>query len=605
MLTVLASLEPTLNVIKTVLGIGGLIFVHELGHFLVGRLCGVRAEIFSIGFGPAIWKWQPGETEYRLAPIPLGGYVKFLGESPDEGVTAPDSFLAATYPRKAAIMLAGVTMNVLTAFALFVWTFSIGVELPAPVVGTVSPGSPAWVHGIQPGDEVVSIDGSAIIDFSDIVQDVVLAEAVDIEIRRDGKLLPAMHIRTTDDGSGIHKLGFGPASLGTAEVRVVPDSPAAQAGLRDGDRVIALDGEPVATTEDVIAAVLAAPGAATRSTAGHTLTIERDGQRIELTLAPATETVRRIGVAQDALVIGAVRIGGPAAAADVREGDRPVAVDGEPVATVRQMAQRLVGAAEPGAVVTFLRGGARMEVAVGDDPVAFAMSLTGGGDDLVVSPAFPGESVGPAARAGLMPGATILAADGMTVRSMDDLRTATKRSAESGDALTLRWRDLGGEEHTAQITPEAIEVPADLGIAAGVLTHVVHETDVVAAVALGMQRTHRWVSRILGTLGSLLTGKVSATNLSGPVAIAQHTYKQAETGLGQFLLFLGFISMNLAVLNLLPIPMLDGGQLAMITAEKIRWRPLPETVQAGLQWAGLILLLGLMVFVVANDIRKL
>ena len=174
MLTVLAPLEPTLNVIKTVLGIGGLIFVHELGHFLVGRLCGVRAEIFSIGFGPAIWKWQPGETEYRLAPIPLGGYVKFLGESPDEGVTTPDSFQAATFPRKAAIMLAGVTMNVIAAFALFVWTFSIGVELPAPVVGAVVPGSPAWVYGLQPGDEVVTIDGRAILDFSDIVQDVVL-----------------------------------------------------------------------------------------------------------------------------------------------------------------------------------------------------------------------------------------------------------------------------------------------------------------------------------------------------------------------------------------------------------------------------------------------
>jgi regulator of sigma E protease len=598
-LTLLAALEPALNVIKTVLGIGGLIFVHELGHFLVGRWCGVRAEVFSIGFGPALLKWQPGETEYRLAPIPLGGYVKFLGENPEEDEHAPDSFLAATYPRKAAIMLAGVTMNVITAFALFVWTFSIGVELPAPVVGQVQHGYPAWEHGIQPGDEIVTIDGKEIIEFRDVIQDVVLADAVDVEIRRDGELLPVMRIPTREQPGGIRVLGIGGATTTSPVVRVMPDSDAEQAGFRDRDEVVAFDGEPVETSQEAIALWL--------ESGSGTFTIERNGKPIDITLESSEpQTVHRIGVAFDDLEIGAVQRSGPAAAAGVQAGDLPRAVDGEPVATVRELVERLVDTERPALTATFERGGNPFTVDVGPDPEAFAASLAGSGNALVVRPVFEGEGAGPAERAGITAGSVILAADGTEITTIPELQAVVAAAAEDSRALDVRWRAPDGTEHTAALTPAAVQQPGNPGlIGLTEVTRVVQEKDVVAAVILGVQRTDRWVKRILNTLGSLVTGRVSATNLSGPVAIAKITYKTAETGLGEFLLFLGFISMNLAVLNLLPIPMLDGGQLAMITAERIRGRPLPESVQAGLQWAGLIMLLALMVFVVANDIRNL
>ncbi len=612
MLTVLAaldSLDPVLNVLKTIFGIGGLIFVHELGHFLVGRWCGVRAEIFSIGFGPALLKWTPGATEYRLAPIPLGGYVKFLGENPDEEAEpAPDSFQSATYPRKAAILLAGVAMNVLVAFLLFVWTFSIGVDLPAPIVGTVMPGAPAWEHGILPDDEIVTLDGKEIIEFRDVVQDVALVEVVDVEIRRNGELLPVMRIETQEASGGLRRIGVGPAFDNSPSVRIVPDSVAEEAGLEDRDHVVLFDGAPVTSARAALALYDAKDSGV--------FTVERDGERIDVSVTSPMQDTYLIGVLHDALRIGAVRRDGVAARAGLQRGDRPVTVDGQAVTTVSEFVARITGdkrgtdgstAASTGASTCAVeRDGATVEIAIGADAAAFVASLapdrTSG---LIVSPSLDGQATGPAHAAGIKAGSQIVEADGDSIDGLPELVAAVKAAGEDARALNVRWVDQDGTEHAADIAPVTVESRADPGMRVGQRMTIVQETDVVAAVALGMRRTQRWVGRILTTLSSLFTGRVSPKNLAGPIAIAQATYSQAESGLGQFLLFLGFISMNLAVLNVLPIPMLDGGQLAMYTAERIRGRPLPSIVQEGLQWAGLILLLTLMVFVVANDLSRL
>ena len=128
--------------------LGVLIFVHELGHFVMARRVGVRVLKFSLGFGPRLVGFKRGDTEYVISAVPLGGYVKMAGENPDErGAPDPRSFHAAGYPRKVAIMLAGVTMNALAAFVLFAITFSAGWDATAPVAGSVTPGMPAWEHG--------------------------------------------------------------------------------------------------------------------------------------------------------------------------------------------------------------------------------------------------------------------------------------------------------------------------------------------------------------------------------------------------------------------------------------------------------------------------
>lgn len=529
MLTLLAGLDAVANTAKTVLGIGGLIFVHELGHFLVGRLCNVKAEAFSIGFGPVLWKWQPGETEYRLSAIPLGGYVKFLGENPDErGERDPRSFHAATYPRKVAIMLAGVTMNVFVAFALFFAAFSVGVEVTSPVLGAVEPGSPAARAGLAPGDRIVTIDGHRIDGFEDIVQETVTRDAVTVVRERDGRRMDPVRIPTVDNGDGLRVIGISPALRGDGTLAILPDSPAAKAGLLSGDRVVDVAGVPATDATAAVATHVAA---------------RRD-----------TEWT-------------------------VVRGDAHVRV---------QVPQAL---------------GWKLGIRAHLDA-----STSAPGTGVAVAPDADPANPSPARDAGIAAGSRIFEVEGKPVATFDEIRAHIGDAGRAGRPLRLSWRAPDGTVHAdreirAVERPDAS--PAALGVGSPAATVTLRETNVVAAFALGLERTHRWVMRILGTLESLVTGRVSAKKLQGPIAIARATYDTADEGFAKLALFLGMISMNLAVLNVMPIPVLDGGQLALATIERVRGRPLPDRVVEVVQWTGLIAMLALMVLVVTNDLRNL
>ncbi|MCE9637644.1 MAG: site-2 protease family protein [Planctomycetes bacterium] len=516
------------NVAKTVLGIGGLIFFHELGHFLVGRACGVKAEAFSIGFGPVLAKWQPGETEYRLSAVPLGGYVKFLGENPDErGDVNPRSFHAATYPRKAAIMLAGVTMNVIAAFILFVAAFSRGVDLPAPVIGSLTPGMPAEAAGLKPGDRFLRIDGHRILDFSDVAQECAFTEEVEVVVERAGAELPPIRIRTAlSKDDGIRRIGFSQALDSSGLMFPTVGSQAESAGLRAGDRAVAVNGAAVA---DLEAAWSLHRAAAATGAASVAWTVVRDDARVEV---PLPTSLWRIGIAHDAAA-----------------------------------------------------------------PVGEWLTVT-------IDPTLPS-----AARdAGIPTGARLVSADGAPVRTLDDLKKAVAIAGPAAREVAIEWRAPEGSAAptTTQVRPAKFtaETLGDLGVAMPGLRHNVREENVLRAAGLGLDRTHRWVMRILSTLRSLVTGGVSAKQLQGPIALAKSTYETADMGWPYLFLFLGMISMNLAVLNVLPVPLLDGGQLALITIEKVRGRPLPDRVLEVVQWTGLVLLLSFMLFVVVNDLRR-
>ena len=516
------------NAAQTVLGIGGLIFFHELGHFLVGRMCGVKAEAFSIGFGPVIAKWQPGETEYRLSVIPLGGYVKFLGENPDErGETSPRSFFAATYPRKAAIMLAGVTMNVIVAFLLFVAAFSKGVEMVSPVIGSVQPGQPAAAAGLLPGDRILSIDGNRILDFGDVVQETILSEQVTLVVQRDGADLPPLTIRTTKSDDGTHRIGIAPPEDRSGLVIASPGTPADAAGVQPGDRVVAVGGSPVSGMD----AAWKRHTETTAATARWTFERGDAGERVDADMPTAAW---RLGVA---LV--------------------PDAPEGR------------------GVLVT---------------------------TDTGTSPA------GAASVAGLPAKLRIVRIDETPTAVFDDVRKAVAVAGDAGRALEIVWiPEAGGDEVKTEVRPRSVRYaePGDLGLVLPSARETVREPNFGRAALLGLERTHRWVMRIFATLRSLFTGGVSAKKLQGPVALSKATYQTADAGWPYLFLFLGMISMNLAVLNVLPVPLLDGGQLALITIEKIRGRPLPERVLEGVQWSGLILLLSFMAYIVVNDIRNL
>lgn len=165
------------EIVSTVVVLGVLIFVHELGHFLVARRVGVTVQRFSFGFGPKLFGVQRGDTEYRLSLIPLGGYVKMLGEEPEEGEEnkeSPDSFSAQSVFKRMAIVLAGPMMNFVLAIVVFALLYTFyGIPRLKPAIGSVTPGSPAERAGLQAGDEVFSLNGQPITEWDELSEGIV------------------------------------------------------------------------------------------------------------------------------------------------------------------------------------------------------------------------------------------------------------------------------------------------------------------------------------------------------------------------------------------------------------------------------------------------
>lgn len=175
--------------------IGILVFIHEFGHFLLARLCGVGVEVFSLGFGPKIFKKTVGRTEYCISAIPLGGYVKMVGESPDAEVSPEEESLSFTRKKlwqKSLIVAAGPVFNFLLAIVIFYMLYQfVGVYLAKPVVGEIMPDSPALSAGLKSGDVIKEINRKPMNSFEDIALFIQKEQGnrLDIIIERDGRLM--------------------------------------------------------------------------------------------------------------------------------------------------------------------------------------------------------------------------------------------------------------------------------------------------------------------------------------------------------------------------------------------------------------------------------
>src|SRR5262245_54023479 len=196
----IGTLTNVTSVIVLALGLGLVIFVHELGHFAVAKWVGVLVERFSIGFGPVLWSFRRGETEYAISAIPFGGYVKMLGQddaNPGEMVREelrqnPRSYPAQSVPKRMAIISAGVIMNLIFGFIFFLIVYNVGVPYTPAVLDLIEPGEPAWQAGIERGDKVTRVNGNEIIEFEQLHQAIVLSEpgrSLELEVERDSKLM--------------------------------------------------------------------------------------------------------------------------------------------------------------------------------------------------------------------------------------------------------------------------------------------------------------------------------------------------------------------------------------------------------------------------------
>ncbi|MBY6209539.1 MULTISPECIES: RIP metalloprotease RseP [Halomonas] len=446
------------NILAVLVVLGLLVTFHEFGHFWVARRCGVKVLRFSVGFGKPLWsRVDRHGTEFAIAAIPLGGYVKMLDER--EG-NVPADQLDQAFNRKSvwariAIVAAGPLANFLLALVAYWTLFVAGTTTVVPVVGEVTPQSPAAEAGLEQGMEVTAVRGEPVRSWDDINLKLVAAigasGSLAIETRAEGSSVARTYPVEVDNWL----VGQDPPEpLGTLGIRpwrpdmpavigqLVENEPAVQAGLQPGDRVVAIDGEPVADWPDLVQRVRARPGEAME------LDVQRGDASVTLSLTP--------------------------------RGNR----------------------LDDGSEIGYIGAG----VAPVDWPQEYQRDIRYG----------PLEAVGQAA------------------------------------------------SRTAEMT---------------VLT--------------------------FDAVRKMLVGLISPTNLSGPITIARIAGDTARSGLESFVNFMAYLSISLGVLNLLPIPVLDGGHLLYYLIEAVRGRPVSERTQAVGLKVGLALVGTLMIMALYFDVMRL
>ena len=525
-----------------------LIFVHEAGHCIVAKLCGVRVLKFSIGFGPPIGfgryrlRWTRGGTEYVIASIPLGGFVKMLGENPDEAEDSDvQANLAESLPaqplwKKLSIVFAGPAMNLVFPVVVFMATLTIGTERRDAVIGTVEAGSPAAEVGLAPGDRILAIDGNPVRWWDEIGEAIYASpgETLKLEtLRQDvrGELSVAVSTRSGLDPFGkVLKVGW----LGLGQRRLlsilgIPDtnSPAARAGLRSGDRVTAVAGHPV---EDWSSFVTAYEDAA----AEVTLEVQRgageDIRSLQIGV-PALGDVADLGAIPATVLIAGVSPDSPAKRAGLEPGDLILAVDGAPIGSFGSFAESVRTSEGRSMDLVYSRDGLLHELAIAPEMI----------------------------------------------------------SADTG---------LGFDEsrYMVGITADAASIPGVMALD--------RERNPLVAFSRAVGMTVDVTATFLNGLGKLITGEVSRKQLAGPIGIAEIAGKAYQRGWQTYLAVMVLISINLGILNLLPIPILDGGQALLFTLEGIKRSPLSMRTRGLAQQFGLTLLMLLMGLAFWNDIVR-
>ncbi len=280
------------DLIVAALVLGWLIFIHELGHFLVAKHFGVRAPVFSIGFGRRLWGFKRGGTDYRISLLPLGGYVRFAGEDPTESQhNDPGDLLAHPRWQRFLIAFAGPAVNVLMALVALTALYKFHYQKPAyeehaARIGEVAPGSPAAVAGLQAGDVIIRMANQEHPDWEDVETDILTTtnQSIPVQVSRHGELL---NVSVTPKAEGADQTGYAgiypcfPSVVGQVE----PGSPAAHAGIEPDDHLLAVGSHQVSCFEQLSSAIQARAGKQIR------LTIQRHGKDFQSLLQPVRQNI--------------------------------------------------------------------------------------------------------------------------------------------------------------------------------------------------------------------------------------------------------------------------------------------------------------------------
>jgi regulator of sigma E protease len=518
-----------------------LVFIHELGHYIVARWCGVKVEAFSVGFGRVLWRRQAWGTEWRLAMIPLGGYVKLAGEQDASEGADSDGLWSKTPLQRAAIAIAGPAVNLITPVFIFAaFLIANGYTTVPPVIGTVAAGSAAEAAGLRAGDRILAIDGEALSTWNDLRGFVADAggQTLSLAIRRGDSTIDiaaSPEIRTVEDMmGGVVERGM----LGISSVRrgavVTPTLELRDTPVRPFDQVVAIDGRPVGDLAELRSAL-------TGPTHSWTVLRQRSreiGHRIEpekaktVTFQWTRPTRSDLGFAYAELVVEGVKPKSSAAAAGLQVGDRILSVGGRAVRSWMSLDAALLNSE-----------GYRSE-----------LKLTRGSELISVSLALEPASV--------------------------DGPLRSKREVLDHGILRTFWHLPQTTEHRDMSLLDALVVGTEQCASA------------IATMAEGLRR--------------IATGSVSASQIGGPVMLYDIAADVAEKADPRtFWWWFALLSLNLGLMNLLPIPVLDGGLIMLSAVEIVRRKPLTLEARAKANTVGLVFVLGLMGLAIVNDVVRL
>ena len=556
-----------MDLLYFVLLVSSLIFIHESGHFAFAKIFGVKVLTFSIGFGPKVLRIRGKETEYCVALLPFGGVVKMLEESKRSEPILPEdrhrTFEAQALWKRVVIVLAGPAMNLLFPIALYTSVFLEIEQFLPPTVGQVVPGKPADGK-LYPGDRILRVDGDEVTSFPE-VQQVIARKAgkpVTLGVERDGKSLDVTltprdeaETRELDIVEHIGRVGIAPrfpaAVIGVAQ----PESPAAQAKLQTFDQITAVNGRRVERFVEFI----------------NLLAENRGDQVVVSYLRPVYVPQAMGGLAELAVL--------------------------EPGLAQLTPTPRAPGSTSPAdAQARAADVLARTGIESADMYVAYVPEASSEW------------------RAGLRPRDRITTLDGSPQKLWSALEDVLVAGADKRHELTWtrdgaamrgffqlrkeQWDDEFGQHFERYVfrsddwMPNAPDrlVPNPHPFTYAVRRGIEETRSVIKFISVGMIR--------------LAQGRVSLSSVSGPITLYDIAGQAGAKGPEYFVWAMALISVNLGIINLLPIPVLDGGHLLFFLFEAARRKPLPLRIREVASLAGMVVLMLLMLVAFKNDVER-
>lgn len=535
------------TVFLAIVSLGFLIFIHELGHFYAAKRCGIKVNTFSIGFGPKIVGIQRGGTEYKISVFPFGGYVQMEGENPSEQTGAHGEFASASLGSRTFVVAAGPAINLLFGVLVYGAVFATGLDRGSASLISSFTGKP--------------------IGESEVVQVGWVAE----------------------DGAG------------------------AAGGIMPGDILVSINGDSIRHWSTFQIRIL------TSANRTLELVVERDGVLQTLSVKPdAIPSVRgdigEIRVSSGhTTIVSHIEEGSLAAQAGLQVGDIIESINGERLHSVPYFGS---GVWRPSADwidekykalynnINEHRDALTLGVRRGDETFPLQLSV-----DWQVIAGVQERSI--AEKAGIQNGDRLLTLNGASIDKTtlySQLVAAVDQPVEIGLMRKgdLKQVTLSSETQSSEEDPEAVMLglmwhASFSGMQLAPKTAPLPEYNLLTGFGKGVETTWLTVTAIGRTLQQLIGGEVSPKLLSGPVGITHMTGRFSRLGLSSLIFFVGFISINLAIVNLLPIPIADGGQLLFFAVEKIRGKPMPRRAQEIVQQVSVVLLIAFFLYVTWFD----